>query len=274
LKEFNLLCQINYLECPNPNCEGLIAPSDYYKAIEDGDLIECPYCEMKLNNRQIQEVTTFRFNPLRVKDKKKKGVSQETQTPRYDFEGYMPISILFVSADPSDEAKLRLDEEFRVIQDKLKRARERDRLKLEIPALSTRPEDISQALLDFKPQIVHFSGHGTSDGDLCFENDAGKAHPIEPKALAALFKPFSSHLICVILNACYSEKQAKAISQHVKYVIGMKKEIDDKAAIAYSTGFYQALGAGLNVTVAHDLGLAQIMLCNIPDDLVPVLFML
>ena len=271
LTEYNLVVQKNYLECPNPHCEGLIDTAEYYKAVDDGDSIECPYCETKLNNRRLTEVTVFRFNPTRIKDKKSKGKITKTRILPYDFEGYEHISILFVSADPSDATRLRLGEEFREIQDKLKRAKDRDRLKLQLPGLSTRPEDISQALLDFQPQIVHFSGHGTSDGSLCFENNSGEAHNIEPEALAVLFKQFTPHLICVILNACFSEKQALAISQHVKYVIGMKKEINDKAAIAYSIGFYQALGAGRNIPDSHELGLAQIRLWNIPDYLTPVL---
>jgi hypothetical protein len=50
--------------------------------------------------------------------------------------------------------------------------------------------------------------------------------------------------ITLILNACFSEVQADAISQHIKYVIGMNKAIGDTAAIEFSIGFYDALGAG------------------------------
>ena len=63
--------------------------------------------------------------------------------------------------------------------------------------------------------------HGTPTGELCFEDLAGKAHSIEPDALAALFEQFSCQVNCVVLNACYAEIQAKAIAKHIKYVIGM-----------------------------------------------------
>lgn len=183
-----------------------------------------------------------------------------------------PTSILFLAADPTDASRLRLGEEFREIQEKLKMAPMRKRFKLELPQLSIRPVDISQALLDTEPQIVHFSGHGASNGALCFENQEGQIKFVEPDAIAALFGQFSRHVNCVVLNACYSENQAKAIAKHIRYVIGMNKAIGDKAAIAFSIGFYQALGAGRTIDVAYQLGCIQIRLQGIAEHLTPVLF--
>ena len=136
---------------------------------------------------------------------------------------------------------------------------------------SVRPHDISQALLDVQPQIVHFSGHGTAAGALCFENQIGEAQFIEPASLAALFRQFVSHINCVVLNACYSEIQAKSIAKHIAYVIGMNKAIGDRAAIAFAIGFYQALGAGRSIEEAYKLGCVQISLQGIPENLTPVL---
>jgi len=104
-----------------------------------------------------------------------------------------------------------------------------------------------------------------------FENKVGKTHPIEPDALAALFEQFSDQVNCVVLNACYSETQANAIANHIDYVIGMNEAINDKAAIAFSIGFYQALGAGRTIEEAYKLGCVQIRLQGIPKHLVPVL---
>jgi predicted transcriptional regulator len=126
-------------------------------------------------------------------------------------------------------------------------------------------------MLDIEPQIVHFSGHGTAEGALYFENETGQAHFTQPDALAALFKQFADQVICVVLNACFSEVQAEAIAQHIEYVIGMNKEIGDRAAIAFATGFYQALGAGVTIEKAYELGCVQIKLQNIPEHLTPVL---
>ncbi|MEO7840388.1 MAG: RDD family protein [Anaerolineales bacterium] len=180
------------------------------------------------------------------------------------------ISILFLAADPTNSSRLRLGEELREIQEKLQLAQLREQFELH-QRMSVRPSDISQALLDVQPQIVHFSGHGTSAGALCFENQIGEMQFIQPEALAALFEQFASRIDCVVLNACYSEIQAKAIAKHIANVVGMNKAIGDKAAIAFAVGFYQGLGAGRSIEEAYKLGCVQIGLQGIPENLTPVL---
>jgi hypothetical protein len=176
-----------------------------------------------------------------------------------------------LAADPTNASRLRLGEEFREIQFYLKLAKERDRFRLEIPQLSVRPADITQALLDAKPRIVHFSGHGTPDGSLCFENQIGESHIVQPDAMEALFEQFAADVNCVLMNACYSESQANAIAKCIDYVIGMNRAISDEAAIAFAIGFYQALGAGRTIEDAYKLGCVQIRLRSISEYLTPVL---
>lgn len=179
-------------------------------------------------------------------------------------------SILFLAAEPTDAVRLRLGEEIREIRDNLQKAKFRERFVLE-DRHSVRAEDISQALLDINPTYVHFSGHGTKTGMLCVEDKVGKTHPIEAFALASLFENFSGSLKCIILNACYSEGQALEIVKHIDYVIGMNNSVSDEAAIAFSIGFYQGLGANRSVEDAFKLGLAQMQLQGIPEYLIPVL---
>lgn len=186
------------------------------------------------------------------------------------IEGQLVKTVLFISADPIDADRLRLGEEVREIQEKLKLSQLRDQFKLE-QRFSSRPEDITQAILDTQPQIIHFSGHGTASGELCTENQLGRAHPIEPSALELLFEQFSHQINCVILNACYSEIHANAIAKHISYVIGMNESIKDKAAIAFSVGFYQALGAGKSIEESFKLGCVQIALQGTPSHLTPIL---
>lgn len=266
-----LLVKKKYFECPNPHCEHRIEISQYEKAMEDGDLFECPMCQINLTKKKLKEIVVFRFNQNAHRQKKAKIPFNSIQQIR-DFKENETISILFLSADPSAASRLRIGEEFREIQEKITLAKQRDFLNLKLPQLSLRPQDVSQAMLDFQPHIVHFSGHGSSDGALCFENTTGGIHLVEPDALAALFNQFTPPLMCVLLNACYSEVQAKTISKHVKYVIGMNQAIGDRAAIAYAVGFYQALGAGRNIENAHKLGGVQIRLETIPEYQTPVLY--
>lgn len=181
-----------------------------------------------------------------------------------------PIKILFLASDPSDAARLRLGQELREIREKLQSARHRERFTVESRE-AVRPGDITQALYDIEPQIVHFSGHGTSSGELCVEDILGRVKTINPETLAALFEMEVERVNCVVLNACYSEIQAKAIVQHIPYVIGMSREIGDKAAITFAVGFYKALGANRTVDQAYKAGCLEIRLEDIPEHLTPVI---
>ncbi len=179
------------------------------------------------------------------------------------------VKILFLAAEPSDEARLRLLQELRDIRKTLQLSKDRG-FKLESRE-SVRVEDITQAIFDVNPQIVHFSGHGTSTGELHFENLTGKSQLVPPDALAALFERFAEKIDCVVLSACYSEISAKAIAQYIRFVIGMNQNIGDKAAIAFSVGFYKALAANYSIEEAYEFGCVEIRLYNLPEHLKPVL---
>jgi hypothetical protein len=179
--------------------------------------------------------------------------------------------ILILSANPIGTARLRLDEEFREIEEGLRRSKYRDQC-VTHSKWAVRLRDLRRALLDYEPHIVHFTGHGNKEG-LLVEEKLGIAKSIFPEALSGLFALFSDKIECVILNACYSEHQADAISKHIDYVIGMQKEIEDKAAIEFVVGFYDALGAGKSFEKAFKFG-CNAILQSFPDlseHLIPIL---
>jgi len=179
-------------------------------------------------------------------------------------------TILILTANPQGTSQLRLDQEVRDIEEGLQRAKKRDQFALK-SMFAVRPRDIQRAMLDINPSIVHFSGHGTGDEGLVFEDETGSAKLVDGEALAGLFALFAEQVECVVLNGCYSQVQAEAIAQYVNYVIGMKKAIGDKAAIEFAVGFYDALGAGRSVEFAHKLGCAAIRLAGVPEQLTPIL---
>lgn len=180
------------------------------------------------------------------------------------------VRILFLAADPSDATRLRLGKELREIREKLQLSKQRDHFLIESRE-SVRPGDITQGIFDVEPQIVHFSGHGTATGELCFENFSGKSQFVRPAALASLFELVAKQICCVVLNACYSELQAKAIVKHIPFVIGMSRAIGDKAAIEFATGFYKALGAGHSFEKAYKFGCVEMQLESNEEYLTPVL---
>ena len=184
---------------------------------------------------------------------------------------YKQKNILFLAANPKETTSLRLQEEEREIKEKL-----RSQGYGKVPIYSsgaTRPRDIQQAMLDSKPQIVHFSGHGIGEEGLVFEDLDGQIKLISSEALADLAKIFSERgLECIVLNACYSKFQAEAIVQHIPYVIGMSQAVGDRAAIEFSSGFYGAVGAGESIEFAYRLGCNSIALAGLSGHLTPILF--
>lgn len=179
-------------------------------------------------------------------------------------------TILFLAANPKGTSQLRLSEEVREIQSGLKRIHRQDAFVLQ-QQWAVRSRDVYQALLDYKPQIVHFSGHGSGEDGLVLENDAGQVQLISTEAVFNLFKLFGKQIECVVLNACYSEVQAKAIAKHIPYVIGMNKAIGDKAAIEFAIGFYEAIASGRSIEFAYKLGCTAIQMAGIPEHLTPVI---
>ncbi len=128
--------------------------------------------------------------------------------------------ILVLSANPKGTHPLRLAEEIREIKEGLQLARKRDRFVIE-SAEAVRHRDIHRAILNF----VHFSGHGAGEAGLVFEDNTGQQKLVDAAALAGLFELFVDQVECVLLNACYSEIQAKAIAQHIDYVIGIPRSL-------------------------------------------------
>jgi hypothetical protein len=205
------------------------------------------------------------------------------------------LTILFLAANPAENSQSRLEQEARDISEGLLRAQHRDSFKFE-QRWAVRPRDIRLALLECNPQIVHFAGNrkqekrldgqeaifqdpnnatereiGQEEG-LTFQDDTGQISLIPTDALADLFQLFSDRVNCVLLNGCYTEDQAKVIAKHIPYVIGMKRSISDKAALAFALGFYDALGSGRSIEFAYNLGCTAIRMEGLPEHLTPVLY--
>jgi GTPase SAR1 family protein len=197
-------------------------------------------------DRELREIDSA-FTPLLAAALAEHGSSLPSTAPavpKATSEPTRTIRILFLAADPFDslQNRLRLDCELREIREQKSLARFRDSLDLR-SELAVRPRDVTRALQEYEPQIVHFSGHRDEDGILV-EGPDGRAHPITAKALASLFELFAGKVQCVILNACHSDLDAAAVSQKIPFVVGMRRAVRDQAAISFSVGFYQALGAG------------------------------
>jgi hypothetical protein len=168
------------------------------------------------------------------------------------------IRILILFANPKKTSVLQTEMEEEVILDSLNLSKYKRKLKLTIVKAST-IHDLRRKLLNDDFQIVQISSHGTEQG-LILENNEGEPHLVPTAALAELLGKYKS-LECLILNACHSISQGILTALNVPITIAMEDTIADQAAIEFSRGFYDAVGAGKNYDFAYIEGCHNVKLC-------------
>jgi hypothetical protein len=265
--------EIVYYECqnrPNPRCLRI--------RLVEQDELGCPVCggplvpSQKTAAQPAQSGQSLRV-PTPGKSKAGKAPAGEVfvlpgQNGRKKEAAPSELVILFLAANPKDTSRLRFDEEARRIKEALGRSKYRDKFRL-IQEMAVQIPDLRRALLDNSPGIVHFTGHGTSLGRIYLEDATGNAQEVSAEALGNFLKLFREHIRAVVLNACYSEEQAKEIVKHGIPVVGMKSEVPDKAGVEFSEAFYDALGAGKSLEFAFELGCSAIEMYNLSKEDIP-----
>lgn len=171
------------------------------------------------------------------------------------------LRILFVSANPMDSERLALDRELRVIREAISRAAAREQIELEARTAACFA-DLSRALLGDRFDLVHIASHGEQMGIIL---DDTRSVSVPPEELAGLFDEYAApdgRLRCVVLNACWSRDASGPIAR-VPTVIAMDGPVDDRAALAFAEGFYDAIGAGCDFAAAHREGQRRAR-CSVP----------
>ncbi len=182
------------------------------------------------------------------------------------------IKILLLAANPLTLPRLAIDEEVRAIEKKMCSSKFRDAVQFR-SRWATRPGDLQQALLEEDPAVVHFSGHGVGTlGLVLHSEDRPDGSLVSSSAVAQLFAVLKGDIRLVVLNACYSQEQARAIVEKIDFVVGMAVSIGDDAAVVFAAAFYRGLAYGKSVQTAFDLGLNELQLMGLKEDEdVPVL---
>ena len=180
------------------------------------------------------------------------------------------ITVLVLSSSPLDQAQLRLGAETKLIKHTLNSAQNRDQYRL-VSLSATTVDDLRRYMLENSPTIVHFCGHGGGKTGLLLEDSEGNSHAVSGPSLAKLFHLMNEDVKCVVLNACYSEEQAKLISEHIDFVVGMRGSVTDPSALKFTEGFYEAVWAGQSFERAYKFGCSAIDTANLPDEQVPVI---
>ena len=163
------------------------------------------------------------------------------------------VKVLCFFVDPLRNSKIRIDREARLLQE-IARA---GGFELAIrPA--ARVNDIITSILDEKPTIVHFGGHGTKNDQLIFEDDRGAPAVVGTAELVQVIGATAeATLDCVVLNSCYAAGNASSFLEVSRGVAGSVSAIDDSCALAFARGFYTGTAAGQSAAKAYKTGRAQ-----------------
>ncbi|HET6979827.1 MAG TPA: CHAT domain-containing protein [Pyrinomonadaceae bacterium] len=168
------------------------------------------------------------------------------------------VIFLFLTANPGNTAILELDEEMRAITEKIQAARHRDQIKIEQVG-AVRADDLIAAMNRHHPRVVQFSGHGDGKGKgILICDDDGNSSVVGSEALVSLFESTSKKVQLVVLNCCYSESLAQALTEVVPCVVGMNNVIGDVSARMFTANFYGALANGLSVELAFKQGMTRL----------------
>ncbi len=166
--------------------------------------------------------------------------------------------ILVLASNPRGTTVLNLCREIREIKEVFKRCPNTN-FTIEI-CVGTRPKDLRHEILAIDPQFVHFCGHGAGRSGLWLEDDDGKSQQVSTETLSELFKTLSGSIECVVLNCCYSKKQADEISKYIGYVVGMSRAVKDNTAIEFAAGFYDGIANGKSIQQSFDIGKLNVQL--------------
>ena len=181
------------------------------------------------------------------------------------------IVVLFLASNPDDTNRLRLDEEARAIQEMIRKSEHRDSISF-VSRWAVRPMDVLQAINEESPTMVHFSGHGSSEGEIVLQGDDGSRKIITPEAIAAAIATAVDSVRLVFFNACFSSEQAKKVVTYVDSAIGMHTSIGDEAARVFASQFYSAIGFGKSLDNAFKQGKAALLMENIREEETPMLY--
>lgn len=157
--------------------------------------------------------------------------------------------ILFLSANPLGQQNLAVD-------------REANRVKVESQGKAlnvvTCPHIDRRSMIDMvafeKPQIVHFSGHGSNGGLALIDVETNRTASVSNEDLVRMFGLFKKTGVkCVVLCSCWSFNQAKSISELGIPVVGMLRKIGDEEAIQFSRDLYYLLVSSNPLELIFDL---------------------
>lgn len=128
----------------------------------------------------------------------------------------------------------------------------------------TKTTEIIDLVLHNRPDIIHFSGHGSKKG-LVFNDSEDNFQVIKNSDFSKIVKNLNYKLKVIFLNACYSDNQGKILSNYSDCVIGTTAEISDNGAILFASKFYEEIGNGNSINQSFKIASMHLELRQTPN---------
>lgn len=160
--------------------------------------------------------------------------------------------ILVVAADPEATSSDFLQEEVNVIDESFGESKG---IRPIIDAVRTSNQgQLAEAISQFEPSIVHFSGHGSPSGRVIYEDRAGWLRNVTGTTLAKTLARLNSRPQCVVLNGCRVSREVNSLQFVADNVISVSHQSDgvDFTPIV-SRALYKGIGRGLGFSDAFGL---------------------
>lgn len=152
----------------------------------------------------------------------------------------------------------------------IKRSSKRDVVEVKyLPA--ARPTDLLDAMNEFHPNVLHFSGHGGGKA-LLFDDDTVEGHGgvvIDFDLVNETLRAIDTLPDIVVFNACDTLDGAERFLDTVKVVIAMSSNILDVSASVFAARFYQALAESQSVGSALRQGKVAMKMAGLGDSDLP-----
>ncbi len=167
-----------------------------------------------------------------------------------------PLHMLAIIADPTDQTRLPPDEWEAIIKAALAGPMNSGQMTLQTAKHATRKE-IRNALLQQKPDIIQFVGHGIyqdGKGYLALVNEkTGKTWLVDDERFANLYLGYGDHLGLISLATCESAKSddpqgflgvaPKLVERDVPAVLAMRYQVRIETAKIFLEDFYSSVAA-------------------------------
>jgi hypothetical protein len=154
------------------------------------------------------------------------------------------VLLVFTANGKGAGRALDIEEELRGLRELLRG----QALKLDISPAASFPAVIRD-LFTAPPTILHFSAHGSPDGELLLrEGDGTRA--ITPLEIARLLAIVPTVPRLVTFCACFSNDLARAAAEHASFAVGFVDVLPDQLALIFSRTLYERLIGGQDVATA------------------------